>query len=159
MQPKLTALHRVLNALGVAPEIETVDDRKRVQKAIYLGQVAGVDLGYRFGWYKLGPYSPKLTRDYYALAEALEIGERLSGPRLAAIDAKTLKKLRGLFQPPAEVTLPSESWLELLASLDYLKRVSKLDDAAANEVIKDQKPVLHPFIRDARRVLHDYAVG
>lgn len=60
MDSNLIALKLFLDDLGVSADIETIDDRKRVQKAVYLGQAAGADLGYRFGWYLLGPYSPSL---------------------------------------------------------------------------------------------------
>ena len=57
MDAKLITLRLFLDALGQSVDIETVDDRKRVQKAVYLGQLSGVDLGYRFSWYVMGPYS------------------------------------------------------------------------------------------------------
>ena len=56
---------------GIPCDIDTLDDRKLIQKAVYLGQLSGVDLGYRFGWYIRGPYSTSLTRDYFSLAQAL----------------------------------------------------------------------------------------
>jgi uncharacterized protein YwgA len=159
MQPKLTALERVLDALGVEPEIETVDDRKRVQKAIYLGQRAGVDLGYRYGWYKKGPYSPRLTRDYYALAEALDIGESAGTAKLKPSEATKLRRIRPLFAVPAGVALSPEDWLELVASVDYLKRVSKVSDADAKKVIRDQKPTLFRFLPKARAALRQYGLA
>ena len=63
MEPRLIALRLYLDQLGVSSDIETVSDRKRVQKAVYLGQLSGVDFGYRFGWYLMGPYSTTLTED------------------------------------------------------------------------------------------------
>ncbi len=56
METKLLVLKLFLGALGIDDSIETVDDRKRVQKAVYLGQLSGIDLGYRYGWYRMGPY-------------------------------------------------------------------------------------------------------
>src|SRR3712207_9330456 len=56
--------------------------RKRVQKAVYIGQLTGVDLGYRFSWYVKGPYSTALTRDYYDLAEDVNSGEDRKSTRL-----------------------------------------------------------------------------
>src|SRR5215213_7560427 len=71
MEKNLIALNMYLNELGVPPVIDTIDDRKRVQKAVYLGQAAGINLNYEFSWYLHGPYSNELTRDYYKLAGAL----------------------------------------------------------------------------------------
>lgn len=48
---------------------ETLEDRKRFQKTIYLIQAFGIDLGYEFNWYVHGPYSPKLAKVGYKLEE------------------------------------------------------------------------------------------
>jgi uncharacterized protein YwgA len=156
MQPKLTVLNLVLDALGVEPQIETVDDRKRVQKAVYLAQRGGLDLGYRFGWYKLGPYSPKLTEDYYSLAEALEMGESVSSVKFRSPQLGKLKKIRGLFDVPGGVDLSAEDWLELVASVDYLRKISKLQPSEAKQLIKKQKPTLYPFFDQAGERLRHY---
>src|SRR5262245_31088985 len=75
MEAKLEVLRLFLNALDVPSAIDTVNERKRVQKAVYLGQLSEIDLGYRFGWYIMGPYSTSLTQDYYQLSEALATSE------------------------------------------------------------------------------------
>ncbi|HZZ71301.1 MAG TPA: hypothetical protein VFE24_03555, partial [Pirellulales bacterium] len=61
MNPNSIAIKLMLDELGIPETIATVDDRKRVQKAVYLGQRAGMNLGYRFGWYVRGPYSSALA--------------------------------------------------------------------------------------------------
>ena len=38
-------------------------------------QVAGTDLGYRFGWYIRGPYSTTLTQDAFTLKDEIAVGE------------------------------------------------------------------------------------
>ena len=48
---------------------DTLDDRKRFQKTVYLIQAFGIDLGYDFNWYVHGPYSPELAKVGYKLAE------------------------------------------------------------------------------------------
>lgn len=63
MDGRLVVLKRVVEALDEDCNIASFDDRKRLQKAIYLAQIAGIDLGYRYGWYIKGPYSTDLTRD------------------------------------------------------------------------------------------------
>ena len=60
---KLTA-----DGLGLSFQVETFEDRLIMQKAIYLAQAAGVNLGYFYHWYLHGPYSPSLTRDEFAIA-------------------------------------------------------------------------------------------
>src|ERR1051326_3215963 len=118
MDARLTALKLFLDELDTPSNIETVDDRKRVQKAVYLGQLSGVDLGYRFGWYLMGPYSPALTRDYYTLATEIGSGDRdFENKALQPPLRMRLQSVKRLLEPPAELNLPQESWLELISSL------------------------------------------
>jgi len=112
-----------LDALGISSEISTLEDRKRVQKAVYIGQEVGVDLGYSYGWYLLGPYSPELTQNYFALNDDL-INEdedyksyKLVDPLLNKLDG-----VKSLMEVPRGVNLPQEDWLELIASIVYLMK-------------------------------------
>ena len=140
METKLLVLKLFLDTLGVDDRIDTVDDRKRVQKAVYLGQLSGIDLGYQYGWYRMGPYCPALTRDYYALESEIAAGAlNPKGQALNAAAAEKLKSVTPLLQPPmADVS--QEDWLELLASVHFLKTVSNQSDAEALATLKKQKP-------------------
>jgi len=143
MESKLIVLKLFLDELEIPSDIETLDDRKRVQKAVYLGQLAKVDLGYRFGWYLKGPYCPTLTRDYYSLAE--EIASRDYEYKNFSIKKslkEKLKKVAPLLKKPREFPLEQEDWLELVASFDYLRRVQKLNDREANRILEEKKPHL-----------------
>lgn len=155
MEPRLTVLKLALDALGVPIDIETVDDRKRIQKAIYLGQLGGFDLGYRFGWYKKGPYSPSLTRDYFALVHALATEEGHEDRRLVRSYERALKSTAPLLVKPANVELPEEDWLELVASLDYLMRVRRLPYRTAVRELGRTKAALVPFASAAHRHLQE----
>ena len=55
-------LKLVVKELGEQGDIQTLEDRKIFQKAVYLGQLSGLDLGYRYSWYLRGPYPPKNRR-------------------------------------------------------------------------------------------------
>lgn len=154
MDTRLTALKLFLDELDTPPDIETVDDRKRVQKAVYLGQLSGVDLGYRFGWYLMGPYSPSLTRDYYTLATEIASGDReYEDKELQPSLRARLKKVQGLLDPPQEVQLAQESWLELISSLHYLREIAKLNKEKALERLTKEKPTLVKFAEQAERRL------
>ncbi len=59
-----------LKQAGVEPE--EFDQRLTIQKKIYLGQLTGVDIGYRFSWYRYGPYCRELTEDIFGLKQALD---------------------------------------------------------------------------------------
>ncbi|MBV8371082.1 MAG: hypothetical protein JO036_19380 [Candidatus Eremiobacteraeota bacterium] len=158
MQPKLAVLKSVLDALDVKPTIDTVVDRKRLQKAVYLGQaIGGVDLGYRYGWYKKGPYSPSLARDYYSLAESLAVGESPNGYAVSSeAQLSKLKAATGLFAVPAGVELSDADWLELVGSIDYLRRVSRKDEANVDRVIREQKPELARYLEQGKQALREH---
>ncbi len=148
------ALKLFLDELGIPFDIETIDDRKRVQKAVYLGQLSGVDLGYRFGWYIMGPYCPSLTRDYFPLAEALTSGDTdWEGKRLKSVARKRLASIRPILQKPPDVTLDQEDWLELLASLHFLKNVSKMTEDEIDGILRKEKPHVYPFLDQAKQML------
>lgn len=153
MDQRLVVLKLFLDALGIPDEIATLDDRKRVQKAVYLGQVAGIDLGYRFGWYLLGPYSPQLARDYFALAEARALGESTRGAKLDRSVVSVLRRIQPLLTEHANCDLKQEDWLELVASVHYLRTVSSFDQGKARKVLKEHKPTLAKFVGIAEQKL------
>jgi hypothetical protein len=159
METRLRVLKLALDALGVPIDIETVDDRKRIQKAIYLGQLGGFDLGYRFGWYKKGPYSPALTRDYFALTHALATEDNHEDQRLAKPYERALKSTLPLISKPPGIDLPEEDWLEVLASLDYLLRVRRLPYKTAVKELAKTKAHLVPYANAAHHRLTESGFG
>jgi hypothetical protein len=152
MDSKLLALKLFLDTLQVPPSIATVDDRKRVQKAIYLGQRIGHDLGYRYNWYVMGPYSPALTQDYYQLAEVLESGDVANGTLRSDV-AEKLQRALPLLRVPETVKLDQAGWLELVASYDYLRAVSRYTHDKAVELLNQQKPHVSKHVDAARQAL------
>ena len=155
MEIKLVVLKLFLDALGVRGKITTVDDRKRVQKAVYLGQLT-VDLGYRFGWYLMGPYCPSLTRDYYALAAELDAGsDEYKNKSLNDDVRKSLKSVAPLLKPPSDVALSQEDWLELLASTHFLRTVSRLDHEKTRSTLHEKKPHVAGCYEKAVSLLKD----
>jgi len=126
--------------------IESFADRLICQKKIYLLQVLGSDLGYKYNWYIHGPYSPTLTNYMYnninvLLTLDLEKYE-LSTQTLENINA--VNRLQDNIREDFNVC----SWYELLASIVYINenRYSwgidaqvDLDGGITNKVI-EQKP-------------------
>lgn len=156
MENRLIALKLVLDELGVPADISTLDDRKRVQKAIYLGQRSGIELGYRFGWYLLGPYSKDLTRDYFALAAAMDGGAEADVKDLILRDdaKKSLARVQPLMKVPEGVKLDQEDWLELLASLHFLQTISRLTyDGSVDAMRGTSKEPLLTYASTAEKLL------
>lgn len=158
MRSDLMALRLILEELGVPAEIGSLDDRKRVQKAVYLVQEAGLGLGYSYGWYLYGPYSTQLTSDYYALdAERRSLGAEAPKYKLVASAKSSVDRVRPLMEVPTSIgdQLTLEDWLELLASYHFLRRSSGYDDGAAREALTKhpRKNRLAPYADEARRQL------
>jgi len=154
VEARLIALKLFLDELGLDHNITTVQDRKRFQKAVFLGQMAGADMGYRYGWYLMGPYSSALTRDYYELSEALSIDdEDVKNYSLNSDIRNLLEKIKPCFSVPADVKLPMEDWLELLSSILYLKKISELDDGLMQQKLKTEKPTLDAYVGNAKNSL------
>ena len=61
-------LYKIANRFGL--KRDTIEDRLKLQKTIYLLEEFGLNLGYGFGWYKYGPYSSDLVQDAYTVLYA-----------------------------------------------------------------------------------------
>ncbi|HEX4212150.1 MAG TPA: hypothetical protein VIA06_02335 [Candidatus Dormibacteraeota bacterium] len=140
---RLIGLKLALDTLGVPARVDTFQDRLALQKATYLAQAAGLQLGYRYSWYLKGPYSPDLTRDYFRLVEDPAIG---SGFVLGADHLARLERLAEVARPAPGADLERPEWLELLASLHYLIRTLRKDREGAAAVIRRAKPHLAGYI-------------
>jgi uncharacterized protein YwgA len=153
MKKRHAALFLVLRELGIPLEIETLDDRKKVQKGVFLGQAKGVDLGYNFGWYLMGPYSPELTKDYFEIAEALENGDRSTEEfDLHPEVKKKLQEIGPILTPPAR-NISQENWLEVLASIRFLNKEAGLNSDGVVEIMRTQKPHLQGYSAIAEQKL------
>lgn len=112
-----------LDALGVSSDGAGLGDRKRVQKAVYIGQSADADLGYVFGWYLLGPYSPELTDCYRSLIASIGEGDdRYKCYKLKDYMLERLSVVKSVMKVPSGVCLSQEDWLELFASVIYIMK-------------------------------------
>jgi hypothetical protein len=156
MDEKFVALKLILDHLNVGQEIDTVEQRMETQKAIYLAQSLGVDLGYSYGWYLKGPYSPSLTRDYYALhAKADEgDGDRALKQRVRVV----LDQLREIMDNPT-VPLSRAHWLELLASIHYLIHESGYTPQRARDRIRATKAHLDQYFPQGLAALEANALA
>ena len=159
MEPRLISLKLILDALGVPFDIKALPDRKKLQKAIYLAQISGVNLGYTYGYYKLGPYCPSLARDYYSLAEAIFLGDKeYEEMNLRASILEKLEKIKPLFSIPPECQrqhLAQEDWLELIASVHLLHDGLKLSWEDVEAKIKSDKLRLATCFPIAKKKLQD----
>jgi uncharacterized protein YwgA len=146
-----------LDKLGIPLKITSIDDRKRIQKAVYLGKEAGFDLGYSYGWYLKGPYSPELTQDYYVLNNDIASGDKdYEKYELAEELSEKLIEIKGLMTPPKGVGLSQENWLELVASILFCKNVYNYDKDRAKKFLTKEKNHLIGYFDDAVAALKSY---
>ncbi|MHC4559347.1 MAG: hypothetical protein ACYTFW_22805 [Planctomycetota bacterium] len=118
-----------IDGLKLPFRINGFRDRLIMQKAVYLAQAAGVNLGYYYHWYLYGPYSPSLTRDEFAIAADIASGmDDSKGWKLDHKSTQRLEQIRDIF---TESDLDKHAKkLELLASVHFLidrRQVSGVD--------------------------------
>lgn len=119
-------------------DIDTFDGRLILQKTIYLMQAFGLPLGYRFSWYVYGPYSPDLTEEGY---EIKEIYKEI--PKLKFVKEekeKQFKKFIKIFEEKKN----DAYWLELMASIHFLKKVHPYENKQTILKFVEQK---QPYIK------------
>lgn len=152
MTEQTDVLKLVLSELGMSHVINTMDDRIGIQKVVCMVQEAGLQLGYSYNWYVRGPYSPSLASDYYAIAQN---GAEHSGQKLVLTEyaRSVVLKVQPLLDPPEEFNLGRVYWLELLASILYLRKRLRMSDDAASAKIQLSKPALHPYYKLASDAL------
>ena len=64
-------LKKVLDKLNINPIITCHKDIQHVQQAIYKESIAGINLGYVFGDYPIGKFSPELRDVHKELSNSL----------------------------------------------------------------------------------------
>lgn len=125
---------------------DNFDNRKKLQKAVYLLENMGVNIGdYSFSWNKYGPYSLSLDCDAQRVAEIAE--KEFTFSQFA----------RDCFAKVREYSLEASSyecveWMECIASLHYLKNVYKIRPGKLLIELQTRKPHLSNE-EDNRRAL------
>lgn len=138
MERQQILLAKSLEAAQIPLNVSTFDDRLILQKAVYLLQAAGIQLGYRFRWYLKGPYSPDMTASAFGIVNEGESGaQELKGWKLDEQSTRIAQQLQPLLYRPGESKTDQARRLELLASALFLfkTRQAAPDDAAGTAAI------------------------
>ena len=115
----------ILGHVGVSTELSTFSNRLQLQKKTYLVQITGPDLGYRFGWYIRGPYSPGLTQDAFTLKDEIASGDtEHESFHLSSEVVDSLETAKQLWALPGHAVIDHDDWIELLASFHYLRHIA-----------------------------------
>lgn len=106
--------------------MDSLRGRIALQKKIYLLQLSGLDLGYRFNWYIRGPYSPSLADIAFEVWNNKEyVAEEVSEYELGSESLDLISKIKGLITSKSPFPdLEDYGWLELLASVHYIRHIA-----------------------------------
>jgi hypothetical protein len=140
-------LKLVLDRIGFGDiEIDTFEKRKILQKKIYLLQLTGTDLRYRYNWYLQGPYCPALANDAFTLREEIKYDDEFNDYELNTKTQERFEILDKIISMPDDPEIREPEWFELLASLHYLKHIAywpgkcKPEFDEIFEKLKESKP-------------------
>jgi len=119
-------LKLILDEIGLGKlELDAFSKRLNLQKRIYLLQLTGIDLGYRYNWYLRGPYCPSLTQDTFLLKDEISANEKdYEEYKLNPITKKKIGKAKEIWKALHAPSIETGGWVELLASLHYLKHIA-----------------------------------
>lgn len=118
-------LKLVLDEIGLGNlEIDEFVARKILQKKTYLLQLTGIDLGYRYNWYLQGPYCPALANDTFTLRDEIKYDNEFDNYELNSKTKSRFDTLSKIVSLPETLETSQAEWLELLASLHYLKHIA-----------------------------------
>jgi uncharacterized protein YwgA len=128
------------SALELEINVQIFDTRFFIQKNGYLLQEFGADLGYTFGMYIHGPYSPALARDAYTLQDLEYDRQEIES---VYVNTRACERMRAFMEDVDQLISIKEDrkyWLELLASLHFLckysyPKVKDLEDAQSQSKI------------------------
>jgi len=109
-------------------------------------------LGYGFSWYLRGPYSSTLAKDYYNMPRV--DFDAPEAPALKPEVAQRLAQVRAIIEDENRpANLDVADWLEIVASVHYLERVSRLSAEDARTKLSREKPRLVEYLDVARTAL------
>jgi uncharacterized protein YwgA len=127
-------LNMVLAKLG-GLKLDQFSDRLALQKRIYLLQVFGLDLGYRYSWYVRGPYCSSLTDQAYSVRQDQQnVVEASKSLKLSSAAQKILQSYLEFEQKLSQRDISRS--LELAASIHFLKHIGFVPGGVTKANIK-----------------------
>lgn len=121
----------IFREIGFRLDLSSFDDRLIAQKVICLLELKGLDLGYPYGMYVRGPYSPDLTKDLYEFREEFHEFRTES-----TLDAKENQIVDGLIR----IFGTKPVHLEVGATYGYYTIKERCDPLEALKRVKRLKP-------------------
>jgi uncharacterized protein YwgA len=120
--------------------LDTLMDRKLLQKKIYFLQEFGVKLGYSYGFYLYGPYSSELTSDAFFLKSMKDQApDAIEMIELSAEEERAMKEALDFFAKLSDEKYKIAYKLELLSSLHFLWNISYFMPKSKEEIFRRLK--------------------
>jgi len=113
-------LKAIFEHLGSSLDIGRFTNRLLIQKTVYFVQEVGIDLGFRYSWYRYGPYCRHLSEAAYKHHDNQDFfNKRAQHFTVTETGSTMLGKVQQLTDnTPDDMDKPA--WLELLASIHFL---------------------------------------
>lgn len=134
---------------------ESLDDRIKLQKAVYVLENMGVHVGdYSFSWNKYGPYSLALDSDAQNCSDIEEQEVVFS-----SFAEEKFGKIRNYIEK--KNTYSCVNWMECIASLLYLKNIFRFTESDLVHELMERKPYLSDESENkkALSILEEIKVG
>ena len=116
---------------------DTIENRLKLQKTIYLLEAYGMQLGYGFSWYKYGPYSQDLVRDAYTVLRSEK--KKYDKATSSWCFSETTRKKIDQFKQICKDFLGDLRQLELVASVDFVFNTWYSDEADTEKIVDNFK--------------------
>jgi uncharacterized protein YwgA len=137
--------------------MQTFNDRLLLQKRVYLMQVFGLFIGYRFNWYLRGPYSKELARDGFALAKRYDQGNEFQVSLTIFAHREDEDRFKEYVRFLGEMAM-DPTWLEALGSIHFLTELYPKENL--DKVVKrakwHNKGISESTYREALRYLYEH---
>lgn len=127
--------------LGKELDLDSFEEKLRVQKSVFIAQKLGLDFGYEYGWYVLGVYSSDLTVDMYELRNSQP--EYKPNQREVEILSK-VKPVADLFKGTGSYEKPGDAY-ELTSTILWAKKDREMKTA---EEITEYTKTMKPWFKD-----------
>jgi uncharacterized protein YwgA len=120
-----------LKAVGIKPKVDLFGDRIKIQKAIFLLEQKGIEMGFNYGLHLRGPYSPTLTHEIYAHQE--EVEKLQTHETLNEAEQKKIKEYIEIFDDS------EASILEVAATYALFAYKYRFDSVSATKKVREMK--------------------
>ena len=129
-----TNISNLFESLEQNLSVDTFSARKQLQKLVYLSEVFGIEMGFKFHWYIHGPYSPRLTRVMF---------DKEKGRSIKIKDQSNFESKISELKSFLGDDISHSDKLELIASVHYVSSLAKdpvKEKTDILNIIYDEKP-------------------